>query len=241
MKKLKILSILLIIFSLQTLWAQDQKASTKEIDLNVKLRSWDTEFVTVRGGYVDRMVVELRRCFLNSTPATIYFSLDGATNRQVEVKSNRWRKVVVEFAQFGRELEIKSNFKKGCVKIRKIKILPRRYMSGGGNWDYSCNPNDASYLVMQLKDAVYYLQFSVAGVNRRLLDEFNVILGKTLSVLESSSDISSDTRDAIVSLVAFMNRTDIDALMGQVLQVPTTSDIGREMLSARRVLSKMVE
>ena len=205
----------------------------------VTIRSLDTKIFDLRlSRYIGRVAFEAKKCLSNKTDGKVEMIADGQFSRMANVVKKGWRSFIFTFNEYVRELEVKNLFKTGCIKIRNMKILRSRFRRGGGG-DYYPGDSDAFSQVAFLQESVEYL-FHLVDANDRstYLDPFIIILGKSLSILESSSSFSADAKQAIEDVINFLERS--DEFWQGLLVVPSCNTLARDVLSTKRILKRMI-
>jgi hypothetical protein len=245
MKYFKFIILLISLSSVFT-FAQDQDIEQTATDLHsveikVKLLSFDVAFIKLnRVGFIDRISFEARQCGRKLDEKIISLSINGQNFAQSAIKSKKWRTYVVTFADYGRELELKSLFEQGCVQIQNINILARRYTQRGHLGDHISNGSDAFHEVEYLKSMTDYLFHAVSASDRvRYLDPFTLVISDALAVLATSSGLSLAAREAVEKVVRQLEV--MQPLIEQLLRTPNESDLARELLLVKRRLSKLLE
>jgi hypothetical protein len=245
MKYSYVFTVLFTLLSLLS-YAQEQDLDQTSPELysmpdKVKLLSFDTKFIRLnRVGFIDRISFEARQCGLKSDEKIVSLSINGQNFAQSSIKSKHWRTYVVTFADYGRELELKSMFDRGCIQVRNINILARRYSQRGHVGDHISYGTDAFHEVEYLKSMTDYLFHAVSASDRvRYLDPFTLVISDALAVLETSSGLSLSAREAVERVVRQLEV--MQPLIEQLLRTPNESDVARELLLVKRRLSKLLE
>ncbi|MCB9092377.1 MAG: hypothetical protein H6620_07450 [Halobacteriovoraceae bacterium] len=232
--------ILLVLFSSLIAKAKDYSFTYQEEA--IKIKSGDIQFINFKSGhYLDRISFEAKNSCGGSS-SILKVSADGGVRySSVSVNGKDWKTYIASFSEFSRSLEVYNSSSKGCVKLKDVKILPRRLHSGGGYFgaEYVVTANDAYYYVGDLKVKLDYLVHTIEFEDtKNYIAPLNIVLGDALSILETTSELSPASAQAVSNVVAELNK--MEPLLNQLMSTPSAQDIAREIKSTRRVLERML-
>jgi hypothetical protein len=207
----------------------------------IKIKASDTKIISLDRGYqIDRITFQARKSLMANDSARLLLSVDGHHTLSVNVPKTGWRTYTATIADFAKFIEVRNISNNGWIKIRNITLLPRRIINPGPGHDYIPSGSDAYYQVAFIKTTTDYLYHVINQEDRvRFIDPFVIILGNSLSVLETSSDISHSARVAVENVVVYMDS--IAPFLDQMLQTPALSDLARELKTTQRLLNRMLQ
>lgn len=238
MKYFTLFTLIAFIYSVNAIAQTGQLLYITE---GLTIKSYDTKFIEFPVGHnIDRISFEAKLCS-GKESSQINLTIDGHIHNTISINTSGWRTYTATFNEFSRTLEISTDNIKRCVKIKNVKILPRRHNYHQYSNDYiSYGQGNTYYIVQELLLQAEYLSYSINSEDKcKYIDPFILTASKVTSVLQTSAEISNTAKESLVNLVDELNK--MSDFITKLMLTPEHREIGQQFDKARTLLGNYLK